>query len=158
MYKHILLPVDGSTLAEDAALAGLALARAVGARVTAFHVVPNPGTVGLDAWAHARNDFAEKLTETLESRGALYLEEVRDTARRLGVPCDCQMSYGLSPHAGILKEARERGCDLIVMASHGRGEETDDILGSETVKVMSLGETPVLVHHARRDRHGSARA
>ena len=157
MYKHILLPVDGSVLAEDAALAGLALARAVGARVTAFHVVPNAASVGLEAWAHAREDFAQKLTQSLETRGTLYLEEVRDTARRLGVPCDCQLSYGLSPHASILKEARERGCDLIVMASHGHGESNDDILGSETVKVMSLGETPVLVHHARRDRHDGSR-
>ena len=116
MYKHILLPIDGSRLSEDAAKMGIALARSMG------------------------------------SRGARYVEGVREAARRSGVPCECSVSHGQTPHEGILAEARRANCDLIVMASHGRGGSAEELLDSETVKVMMLGDTPVLLHHARRDR------
>jgi len=152
MYKHILLPVDGSRLSEEAARTGIALARAVGARVTALHVVPRTSPPNLESWAHSTPDFATRLDETLVSRGARFVEEIRDAARLSGVACECQVSHERTPHEGILQSAREGQCDLIVMASHGRGGDGAEILDSETVKVVTLGEIPVLVHHARRDR------
>jgi nucleotide-binding universal stress UspA family protein len=150
MYKHILLPVDGSCLSEDAARTGIAIARAVGARVTALHVVPRTSESPLESWAHSTPDFAMHLDDTLLTRGARLLEQVRHAARLAGVPCECQVERG-APHEAILESASRGGCDLIVMASHGRGDASET-LDSETVKVMTLGYTPVLVHHARRDR------
>ena len=150
MYKSILLPTDGSRLSEEAARAGIALARALGARVTALHVVTESADVGLDAWAHARPDFSGKLATTLGSRGEVYVENVREAARLSGVPCECRVSRGPSPHAGIIEEAKQGEHDLIVMASHGRDEAEEGTFGSETLKVLKLGDTPVLVHHDRR--------
>ena len=152
MYKHILLPIDGSRLSEEAARAGIAIARALGARVTALHVVPSSKELALEDWAHARPGFAGKLAESLESRGARFVEQVREAARLSGVACECQISRERSPHEGILDLAREGKCDLIVMASHRRGADAEEVLDSETIKVVTLGDTPVLVHHARRDR------
>lgn len=137
---------------------GIAIARSIGARVTAFHVVPESNATVLDAWAHTGKDYAGRLAESLQSRGEQYVEEVLEAARRSGVPCECRVARGQSPHAGILAVAREANCDLIVMASHGRGGTAGELLDSETVKVMIMGDTPVLVHHARPDRDRRASA
>jgi nucleotide-binding universal stress UspA family protein len=155
MYKHILLPTDGSSISEEAAAAGIDIARAFGARVTALHVIPDPVLPGLESWAHHDAGFAERLSQVLEKRGTLYLETVRDAARRAGVPCECQLARDTSPHAGIIAAARDGDCDLIVMASHGRRGSDGALLGSETVKAATLGTVPVLVH---RKRHGVKRA
>lgn len=158
MYRHILLPVDGSRLSEEAAASGIALARALGARVTALHVVAQPTDMALEAWAHSRPDFATQLSGQLAERGALFLENVCDVARRTGVPCERELVHGRFAHAEILAVARDRGCDLIVMASHSRSDAADVVLGSETVKVMTLGSVPVLVHHPRMAARTQARA
>ncbi len=150
MYKHILAPTDGSRQSEDAAAAAIRLAKAVGARLTALHVVPEPATSALDAWTHDDTQFKAHLEKVLETRGREYLETVREVALKAGVPCDCVLVHGDSAAAGIVAEARGRGCDLIVMASHGRKGGDSVLLASETIKVMTLGATPVLVHHGAR--------
>ncbi len=150
MYKHILLPTDGSRLSEQAAAAGVALARSLGARVTVLHVLPRRAESALEAWAHQGRGYAAKLDEALHKRAEEYLDSVRELAMRAGVACECAIARGETVHAGILAEAAARGCDLILMASHGRSGETATVLGSETVKVATLGRVPVLVHHAVR--------
>lgn len=148
MYRHILLPVDGSRVSEEAAREGIALARRLGARVTALHVVAEPAAgLGLEDWAHCQPDFARKLSGQLAERGSQFVETVCDLARCAGVPCDAKLVNGRSAHTEILAEAREGGCDLIVMASHSRADAPESLLGSETLKVMTLGRVPVLVHH-----------
>jgi nucleotide-binding universal stress UspA family protein len=146
-YRHILLPTDGSPQSEEAAAAGIRLARAIGARVTAVHVIPMANSPNLAKWAHCDAAFDDKLEQVLGGRGALYLETVRDLARLAGVPCDCRLEQGPSPHAGILATAAENGCDLIVMASHSRAAHDGELLASETVKAATRGNVPVLVHH-----------
>ena len=150
MFKHILIPTDGSQLSEQAATAAIRMAKALGSRVTVLHVVPEPNGGGLDAWTHDDKQFAAHLGKVLASRGNEYLETLCDLARGAGVACDCALVHGESAHAEILVEARSRGCDLIVMASHGRTPDNSGLLASETIKVMTLGEVPVLVHHAPR--------
>ncbi|HSN22443.1 MAG TPA: universal stress protein [Usitatibacter sp.] len=150
MFKHILVPTDGSRLSEEAASAAAHMAKALGARITALHVVPEPSGAGLDAWTHDDAQFGAHLEKVLESRGNEYLATVREIARRAGVACDCVLVRGESPHAEIVVEARGRKCDLIVMASHGRSGENAVLLASETIKVMTLGDVPVLVHRAPR--------
>lgn len=152
MYKHILIPTDGSRLSEEAASAGVRIAKSLGARVTVLHVVPEPSTAGIDAWTHDDAQFEAHLEKVLEGRGAEYLQTVCDIARKAGVPCDCALVRGESPHAEIVVEARGRGCDLIVMASHGRKGNNAVLLASETIKVMTLGDIPVLVHQPPRPK------
>lgn len=150
MYKHILIPTDGSRLSEEAAATAIRMAKSLGARVTVLHVVPEPSTSGIDAWTHDDEQFETHLEKVLESRGNEYLATICDVAHRAGVACECAMVRGESPHAEIVVEARARGCDLIVMASHGRSGTDAVILASETLKVMTLGDVPVLVHHPPR--------
>ena len=146
MYRHILVPTDGSRLSESAADAAIALARALGARVTALHVVPRGDEPPLERWAHGDDRFPAKLGDVLERRGEVYLEGIRDAAMRAGVPCECALVPGSSPSGQIVSEARSRHCDLIVMASHG-GMAGGGLAGSETLKVVALGGIPVLAHH-----------
>jgi nucleotide-binding universal stress UspA family protein len=145
-YTHILLPTDGSTVAEQAVAAGIGLARALGARVTAVHVIPDQAAPSLDNWAHEDPTFPRKLDRILEKRGAMFLETVREAALRAGVQCECRLERGASPHEGIIAAARDSDCDLIVMASHGEKGGDGTVLGSETVKAATLGPVPVLVH------------
>lgn len=158
MYKHIMIPTDGSHLSEEAAEAAIHLARGIGARVTVIHVVPEPAPAGIDAWTHADQQFQAHLKKVLDGRGSAYLENVCDMARRAGVTCECALSHGEAPHAEIIVEARDRGCDLIVMASHGRKGHDGLLLASETIKVMTLGATPVLVHHSKARRAAALKA
>lgn len=149
MYRHILLPTDGSRLAENAAASGIALARALGARVTAVHVLPHPPSSRLEAWAHSDKTYARRIDGAMEKRAHEYLETVREAALLAGVPCECSLVHGDSVHREILEVAEDLHCDLIVMASHGEKGDAISPQGSETVKAAMLGKVPVLVHHAR---------
>lgn len=149
MYRSILLPIDGSELALSAARHGIALAKALGAEVTAI-MVTTP-------WAI---EFAREVAIVVpgvlvsESEYGLRtghsasecLRAVTDAAGSAGVAAKALHVYHRDPWAAILDTARSEGCDLIVMASHGRRGLADLLLGSETVKVLSRGEIPVLVY------------
>ena len=123
MYKRILLPVDGSLTAVSATRKCLAFAREVGARVSAVHVLPDGDQ------AHAR----------------LILQAVEAEASALGVPCDTHVLHDAEPYRAIIDFARDHGCDLICMASHGRRGAAARVLASETQKVLTHSELPVLV-------------
>lgn len=148
MYRNILIATDGSPVSERAAEAGIALARVLGARLTALHVVAELDEPPLEGWAHGDPDFATKLARALEKRGELYVDTVREAALRAGLSCECVVAHGRSPAGQILAEARRRDCDLVVMASHGR-KGSGGLAGSETLKVVALGGIPVLAHHSR---------
>jgi nucleotide-binding universal stress UspA family protein len=148
MYKHILLPTDGSVLAERAAAAGIALAAAVGARVTALHVLPDEPGVALDSWAHPAGAYAETLEQALVRRGTEYVENIREAARYAGVECQCSLERAASVHGAIASAARANECDLIVMGSKAHGDAAA-ILGSETVQALSMVNIAVLVQPPR---------
>lgn len=147
MFKHILIPTDGSHLSEQAGESAVRLARGLGARVTVLHVVPESTSAGIDAWSHDDTQFQAHLRKVLEGRGREYVDTICDMAHKAGVACECALVQGESAHGSIMDQARERGCDLIVMASHGRKGTDAVLLASETIKVMTLGSIPVLVHH-----------
>ena len=129
MFKHILLPTDGSELSERALLAGIEFARSVNARVTGVHVVASP----------------EQLAHEAKTRPKGILDLVEGTAKDYGVPCECLYVTGDHPSEEIIKTAVERGCDLIWMASRGRTGVVELILGGETNKVLTHSTIPVLV-------------
>jgi nucleotide-binding universal stress UspA family protein len=144
MYKHILLPVDGSDLSLRAADAGIALARQLGARVHALHVVVPLVAVPFLNEVIATSDA--EYTGGAEEAGARYLAAVRERAEAAGVPCRCSLETDPRPHHAIAAVARREGCDLIVMGSHGWRGLNRLLLGSETQRVVLEAEVPVLVN------------
>jgi len=146
MYKHFLIPTDGSALSEAAAASGIRLAKALGARVTALHVVPILADAPLEGWAHGDTASRSRLKALFEQQAQQYLAAIEQQAKKAGIRCACITLRGDSPYEGILKTAAGQGCDLIHMASHGRKGTSALVLGSETVKVLTHGAIPVLVH------------
>ena len=125
MYRHILIPTDGSALAEHGVAHGLALAKSVGARVSAINVVEPLFAV--------TGDFAS------------VLDRVANAAKEAGVSCETIQVENRQPHQAIIATAEDKGCDLIVMSSHGRSGLSALLIGSVTNKVLTHAKTPVLV-------------
>jgi len=143
MYKHILIPTDGSELSKKAVAHGIALAKALNSKVTAvnvsepFHIFAmEPGMV---------TDTPGEYKKRIAALTAKYLKTARDAAAAAGVPCDVVQIEHEHPYKTIIDTARKRKCDAIVMASHGRRGVSAIVLGSETVKVLTHSNIPVVV-------------
>jgi nucleotide-binding universal stress UspA family protein len=148
MYRHILIPTDGSELAEHGVTNGLSLAKSVGAKVTVI-VIEEPFnwlSVSETQAQRASEEFA-KHTEQIKRHAGSVLDRVANAAKQAGVPCDTVQVENVQPYQAIITTARDRGCDLIVMASHGRSGLSALVLGSVTNKVLTHTKTPVLVCH-----------
>lgn len=143
MFKHILLPIDGSELSLRAAKMGVELAKTCGARVHALHVVPAFQALIYMSEALAASEAT--YTEQSMELAAEYLDDVKRLAEEAGVKYSGHYDVAEHPHEVILQTAREKRCDLVVMASHGRRGLSRLLLGSETQKVLLQGEVPVLV-------------
>ena len=148
MYKHILVPTDGSALSDKAVAAALKLAKLAGARVTAFHAIEPYPLQG--AYAAEASGVAELQPEIFAERSAEYakrvLEAVASAANTAGVQCTTDCATSRAPSQAIVEKARREDCDLIVMASHGRRGLEGFLLGSETQKVLTHSSIPVLVY------------
>lgn len=144
MYKHLLLPTDGSPLSEEAVRRGVQFARQLGAKVTGFYAMPEFEVVSytMAMVENSKDVFGRQARE----RAAKVLDVVRAIAAQEGVECDTITVASDSPYEAIIKTATERGCDLILMASHGRRGIQGFLLGSETNKVLTHSTIPVLVH------------
>ena len=145
MYKNILLPTDGSALSQIAIDNGLQFARAVGAKVTGFYVMLDRQTESFEDYAPV-DVKAPKLDDVSRQEAAKYLKAIADKAQALGVPCQTESMKHTSPHQAIITMATRTGCDLIVMASHGRKGITGELVGSETARVITNCKIPVLVY------------
>jgi nucleotide-binding universal stress UspA family protein len=144
MYKNILIPTDGSKLAGKAVQHGIAFAKGVGAKITVltvtvpFHVFTlQPEVV---------EDTSIEYEKRIKEHTAKILGAVANAAKAAGVACDTIRVEDEHPYQAIIEAARSNGCDLIVMASHGRRGVSAIVLGSETVKVLTHSKIPVLVH------------
>jgi nucleotide-binding universal stress UspA family protein len=144
MFKRILLPTDGSELSSRAVLAGVSFAKEVGAKVIGLTVMPDFKTFT------ANTDMLESTEDeylgTSETRGGKYLSTIANAASSVGVECTTTLVRSDDPHEAILRTARDQGCDLIIMASHGRRGLAGVLLGSETQKVLVHSSIPVLVY------------
>jgi nucleotide-binding universal stress UspA family protein len=144
MYKNILIPTDGSDLAEKAVKSGIAFAKELNAKITVltvaapFHVFTLNTRAVEDTPAEYRKRIGEHTTKTLE--------QAANAAKAAGVACDTVQVEYEHPYQAIIDTARSKGCDLIMMASHGRRGVAAVVLGSETVKVLTHSKIPVLVH------------
>ncbi len=148
MYKHILLPTDGSALSDKAVAAAIKLAEVLGARITAFHAIEPYPLQG--AYAAEASGVAELQPEIFAERSEEYakrvLEAVGGAAAAANVPCATAYATSRSASTAIIDKAREEKCDLIIMASHGRRGLEGFLLGSETQKVLTHSLIPVLVY------------
>jgi nucleotide-binding universal stress UspA family protein len=143
MYTHILLPTDGSALSERAIDHGMSLAKALGASVTGVTVSGPLSALSIEAVAIA--NVSEDYRKEIAAAAEKHLDVVRKAAAAAGVVCDVVHVDGPQPYQGIIDTARTKGCDVIVMASHGRRGLSAIVLGSETVKVLTHSAIPVVV-------------
>jgi nucleotide-binding universal stress UspA family protein len=137
VYTHILIPTDGSELAGKAVQHGIALAKLIGAKVTMLTVLP-PEMVTDDS----------QMNEIRKARLQRHAEEMLGAVARqaAGVACETIQVEHEDPYRAIIDAADSKGCDLIVMASHGRRGISAVVLGSETHKVLTHCRIPVLVY------------
>jgi nucleotide-binding universal stress UspA family protein len=139
-FEHILVPIDGTECSLPAVRTAVNLARTLQARLTGVHVVAPYAAKGA-AGLSLLPGFRQRVQQA--SRKAL--SALRAHARAGGVRVDAVTLMGAEPAQAILQAAREKKCDLIVMASHGRGSLAGLLLGSETTKVLALASIPVMV-------------
>jgi len=145
MYKHILFPTDGSALSLRAAHQAIALAKALGASITAFHVAPDYQSGVYAGYAMEGFYFPEDFEKRAEEHAKRCVGEVEAASQAAGVPCSPVYIKSLRVGESILKACEQYGCDLIVMASHGHTGVMGALLGSETQKVLAHAKQPVLV-------------
>lgn len=144
MFKHILFPTDGSSMSDMAREKCFALAKEMGAQVTALYVIPEFHVI---AYApELVTDTPERYQQESEAYARNLLSKVGAAADQAGVACNTLFLSNDDPYEAIIQTATERGCDLICMASHGRKGFKGLLLGSETQKVLTHTTTPVLVY------------
>ncbi len=157
MYRHLLVPVDGTELSTDTVSQAAEFARTLGARVTFFYAAPDhEASLRGEAevvWNTSPNEFVY----AFEGRARELLAKAESAARALGVPCSSMSMVSNRPYEAILAAAGKSGCDLIFMASHGRRSTVGMMLGSQTLKVLVNTDIPVLVA-ATRNPGAAARA
>ena len=143
MYRHLLVPLDGSPLSVETVARAVQFAGTLGARITFFHAKADFGSTSDGALERVLSPASFNEHVAGEARGLLAKAEV--VAQVAGVPCECVATTSDRPHQAILDTARARQCDLIFMASHGRRGIRGLMLGSQTQKVLQSTTIPVLV-------------
>jgi len=143
VFKHILLPTDGSPASDSAIDACIELARQTGASITALHAMPGPHMYTYEPGVTEAVNQQIRNERHLHSKK--YLDIVEQRAAAAGVPCKTILATADAPYEAIIDAARDGDCDLIAMASHGRRGIKALLLGSETQKVLAHSAIPVLV-------------
>lgn len=145
MFKHILLPTDGSKLSAKTVKRGIDLAKKSRARVTAIHVVPAFELMVDEGITMLSAALKKRFEEEGRARAQKMLDDIARQARARGVRCTTLCVASDLPYQQIVAAARKKKCDLIMMASHGRRGLSSLLLGSETAKVLLHTKVPVLI-------------
>jgi len=143
MFKRILVPTDGSDLSNKAVAAAIELAKTLKAAMV--------GMTTLEPYSYSNlSEYRPETLDDYESRmdqvGAERLATMADMATKAGVPVETVTVKSFLPYEAIIDTAKGKGCDLIVMASHGRRGLNAVLLGSETQKVLTHSTVPVMVY------------
>jgi nucleotide-binding universal stress UspA family protein len=145
MFKHILIPTDGSNVAAKAIDAGVRLAAEMGAKVTGFHAEqPRPLHLHVKGYA-AEKDLIAELDRRSHQFAERCVAQIEDAAKADGVPFEAVVVKSTRPYEAIIQAALERNCDAIFMASHGHRGLDGLLLGSVTQQVLTHSKIPVLV-------------
>ncbi len=143
MYKHILVPTDGSKLSDAAVKEAVSLSKTMGAKVTLLHVVPEQiWPVYAESAVLVESYSRNELRAESKRQAEVLLEKA---AKKAGVAVNTVQVFSDVPYEAIIKTAAKQKCDLIVMSSHGRKGFAGFLLGSETQKVLTHSKVPVLV-------------
>jgi nucleotide-binding universal stress UspA family protein len=150
MYANILMSTDGSDVARKGLEHGLALAKALNAKATIITVTEplaiDYGSGHAAGWIPTKAEV-ESFDEACKERADKVLDGVRSMAKQIGVSAELLHVPNAHPATAIIETAKLRGCDLVVMASHGRRGLRKLLLGSQTSEVLVSGNLPVLVVH-----------
>jgi nucleotide-binding universal stress UspA family protein len=144
VYSNILIPTDGSELSGEAVAHGIALARRLDSRVTVLTVSPPFHMLTTDP--EMIEDTRAVYQARVQAQAEKILAAALQAARSAGVACATIHAEHAHPYQAIIEAAAAKGCDLIVMASHGRHGVAAMLIGSETAKVLTHCRIPVLVH------------
>jgi nucleotide-binding universal stress UspA family protein len=145
MYKHILVPTDGSELSDKAINAAIDFARETGARVTGFTAVPEYRVPGNAELIGRRAVSMEQHEQDSRRLAQEILGRIAERARFAGIEFDTDYVLSDRPYEAIVQAAERHGCDLIFMASHGRRGISALVHGSETREVLTHSAIPTLV-------------
>lgn len=146
MFKHILLPTDGSKLSDRAVQRGIEFAKEIRARVTSVHVIPEFRMMADESFVLPTSvDLKRRYDKEAKARAEKMLEKIGERAKAAGVKYEGVSVMGDVAYEEIIETAKKRKCDLIMMASHGRRGLSGLLLGSETAKVLTHSKIPVLV-------------
>lgn len=150
MYANILVSTDGSDVARNGVKHGIALAKALNAKVTVVSVTePLPidyGSGHASGWFPSQEEI-DAFDAASRERAANILAEARAMAEQIGLSTELLHVPDAYPATAIIDTAKSKGCDLIVMGSHGRRGLRKLFLGSQTSEVLADGSVPVLVVH-----------
>lgn len=146
MFKHILVPTDGSALSDSTVARAVSFAKESGARITFFYSQPDFPMPIYGEGALIDPTTPEQFAKSAASEAEAILSKARGAAEAAGVACDSDTAVNEVPYEAIIDAADRHGCDLIFMASHGRRGIAGLLLGSETQKVLTHSKTPVLVY------------
>lgn len=147
MYKNLLVPIDGSELTDRAIEASVGLARQLGAQITGYVAEPVmelPVSPRPQAWFEQEARDHDAMTE---SHAREVLTRFESQARRAGVAFDGVFDRSPRVDKAIIEAAEARGCDMIVMVTHGRGAFGEFLFGSQTKAVLANSRLPLLVLH-----------
>lgn len=151
MYKKILVPVDGSPLSEETALAAVQLAQQIAADVVGIFVAPDYQQSIYGETLSDRYPTQEGYAMSMEKSGDAYLAAIKRAAEKIGVNYAGITKTSDNTAQTIVDTAQENQCDLIFMGSHGRSGLGKLLLGSVTSKVLALCDIPVFVFRLKKD-------
>lgn len=146
MFKHLLVPTDGSELSAAAVDRAIGFAREAGARITFFYAQPDFPMPIYGEGALIDPTTPEQFAKGAAQEAARILDSARGKAEAVSVTCDTDTLVSEVPYEAIIDAVDRHGCDLIFMASHGRRGLASLLLGSETHKVLTHSKVPVLVY------------
>lgn len=149
MFKHLLVPTDGSTMSADTVERAILFARETGAKITFFFVKPEFPIALYGEGALVDPTTPQQFAELAEQQSGKILSDCIRKAETAGATCDSLSQTSGSVHSAIVAAAKQIGADLIFMASHGRRGLSSLLLGSETHKVLTHSTIPVLVFRQR---------
>ena len=144
MFKHILIPTDGSELSILAVKNGVRFAKEINAKVTGLTVTMPYHYFAVEAIQVS--DTPEQYRIDVEALAQRHLKVIKEAADEAGLDCELLHRSSERPYEEIVKTAQDQHCDVIFLASHGRRGIGGLLLGSETQKVLSHSKIPVLVY------------
>jgi len=142
MFKHLLVPLDGSKLAELALPMAKALADQFGSRITLLQAVSLPYIVG---YGHESSGVYSSIDQDMKREATAYMEAKREALYKIGILVDVEIVTGKPPAEAILSAINELGIDTIVMSTHGRSGVMRWVFGSVADKVLRHAHVPVLL-------------